>query len=202
MKKILIMLLITLPMLTACPFDGKNGKVGAAGPQGIQGAQGVGVQGEQGIQGVAGIQGSNGLACWDMNEDGLRTFADQNDEAVISEDINGDGEINVVDCTGLKGDVGDVGQDCRMGVFITGAYLLQVLDKEVGTLLHTTWVIVDTVLERHPLDGGPLIFGVTALDTSTGMRMTFFRGDDSGLLTGPWVGSCLSPPPPAGVVMQ
>ena len=152
MKKMLLMLLITIPALSACLDDGKNGKVGATGPQGIQGATGaVGATGPAGTNGTNGTDGQNG---------------------------------------------GD-GPDCRMGMFIAGAYLLQALNDGSGTLLHTTMVIVDTVLEQHPIDTGPLLFGVTAMETKTGDVITFFRGDD-GLLTGPWVGSCLAPPPATG----
>ena len=111
MKKILFLMPVAL-VLAGCPFDGDNGKTGGAGETGLQGVQGEqGVTGEQGIQGVAGIQGKTGLACWDLNEDGLKTFADINDPAIISEDINGDTEVDVLDCTGLTGSAGADGKD-------------------------------------------------------------------------------------------
>jgi hypothetical protein len=61
MKKMLIMLLITIPALSACLDDGKNGKVGVAGAQGIQGETGaIGAQGIAGIAGATGPAGADG----------------------------------------------------------------------------------------------------------------------------------------------
>ena len=58
MKKMLMMLLITIPTLSACLDDGK---VGAAGAQGIQGETGaIGVQGIAGIPGATGENGADG----------------------------------------------------------------------------------------------------------------------------------------------
>ena len=59
-KRIIFMLSLTL-LLQGCPIEGDDGNRGAAG-----------------------------LSCWDLNEDGSKTFP--------SEDTNLDGEINVRDC--------------------------------------------------------------------------------------------------------
>ncbi len=85
-----------------CKGDsGATGAVGPAGPQGIQGIQGVqGPQGTQGAQGPPGASGSNGLACWDLNGNGI---------GEVGEDINTDGFWNSLDCAGAVGPVGAVG---------------------------------------------------------------------------------------------
>ena len=55
---------------------------------------------EQIIQGTAGEVGSNGQDCWDLNANG---------EEDTSEDRNGDGNVDILDC---QGDAGADGQDC------------------------------------------------------------------------------------------
>ena len=58
---------------------------------------------EQVIQGTDGNSGSDGLDCWDLDGNGM---ADE------SEDINGDGNVDVLDCQGAPGQDGADGQDC------------------------------------------------------------------------------------------
>ncbi len=58
--------------------DGTNGAAGSAGSAGATGADGA-----------AGADGTSGLACWDLNENGV---------ADADEDLNGDGIIDVLDC--------------------------------------------------------------------------------------------------------
>lgn len=52
-----------------------------------------GNDGPQGPEGPAGESGSDGFNCWDLNENGIPDFPE--------EDLNGDGEINVLDCNAL-----------------------------------------------------------------------------------------------------
>ncbi len=63
--------------------------MGPIGPQGAEGA--TGPAGPVGVQGPAGIAGAPGLACWDSNGNGI---------AEASEDINGDGIFDALDCQG------------------------------------------------------------------------------------------------------
>ena len=64
------------------------------GPTGLTGPQGErGIQGEQGLQGSGGPIGPigpSGLSCWDLNQNGVKDVA--------TEDLNGDGVVNVLDC--------------------------------------------------------------------------------------------------------
>lgn len=57
---------------------GCEGDDGAAGPAGAAGAAGT-----------PGADGSSGVACWDLNENGV---------ADPAEDLNGDGNVDVLDC--------------------------------------------------------------------------------------------------------
>ncbi len=61
-----------------------------------------GERGEKGEQGEAGPPGTpGGRDCWDLNENGVKDLA--------TEDANGDGRVDVLDCKGPKGDKGDTG---------------------------------------------------------------------------------------------
>ena len=93
--------------------DGAQGPQGDPGPPGAQGAQGVqgnvgppgpkgdkgdrgdpgppGADGAPGSPGADGAQGPAGTSCWDLNGNGI------NDP---SEDVNGDGAFNGLDCSG------------------------------------------------------------------------------------------------------
>ncbi len=52
-----------------------------------------GNDGPQGPAGTDGTDGTDGFNCWDLNENGIPDFPE--------EDLNGDGEINVLDCNSL-----------------------------------------------------------------------------------------------------
>ena len=60
-------------------------------------------EGPAGPQGSAGSPGADGTACWDLNGNGVGDLD--------SEDLDGDGVVDLVDCSGLDGDDGDDGQD-------------------------------------------------------------------------------------------
>ena len=68
--------------------DGEAGTPGAAGADGVDGA--TGADGADGMDGESGEDGEDGLDCWDTNGDGS-----PNPE----EDVNGDGVVNVDDCS-------------------------------------------------------------------------------------------------------
>ena len=61
--------------------------MGLAGCDGDDGA--TGPAGAAGTDGSDGSDGDPGLACWDLNENGLKDLPD--------EDINGDGVVDVLD---------------------------------------------------------------------------------------------------------
>lgn len=86
-------------------MDGDDGEIGPQGPQGLTGPQGLqglqGLQGPQGAWGTNGTNGVDGIPCWDLNENGVGDLPD--------EDITGDGEVNVADCTGATGPQGPMG---------------------------------------------------------------------------------------------
>ncbi len=52
------------------------------------------LSGNQGPRGLSGPAGTSGLACWDLNGDGVQDRA---------EDVNGDGAFNTLDCQGDGG---------------------------------------------------------------------------------------------------
>lgn len=57
-----------------------------------------GVPGPAGTPGTDGTDGANGLNCWDLNDNGICDIG--------SEDINGGGSCDVVDCIGQQGPPG------------------------------------------------------------------------------------------------
>lgn len=88
--------------------QGEQGDAGPAGPQGPQGEQGdAGVAGPAGPQGETGPQGPAGVACWDLNGNG---------KPDKTEDINGDGKYDALDCSGPVGTQGEVGSQGSAGI--------------------------------------------------------------------------------------
>lgn len=68
----------------------------------------TGDQGEPGpkgdsIKGDSGTPGKDGIACWDIDGDGMAE--------VDTEDFNNDGEVNALDCQGAPGNDGQDGSD-------------------------------------------------------------------------------------------
>ncbi len=78
--------------------DGQDGAPGATGPQGPAGLAGT--------DGTNGVDGQDGLACWDLNGDGLQDTA---------EDINNDGLFSALDCAGPQGVAGATGAQGPQG---------------------------------------------------------------------------------------
>ena len=71
-------------------LDGLWDAADCKGPQGETGAAGT--------DGTNGTNGTNGLACWDLNGNGV---------ADSEEDVNADAVVDALDCKGPKGDAGD-----------------------------------------------------------------------------------------------
>ncbi|MBB6029814.1 hypothetical protein [Oceanithermus desulfurans] len=81
---------------------GPQGPTGPQGPRGPQGPQGAtGPQGPQGPTGPTGPQGPAGVNCWDSNGNGVADLD--------TEDLNGDGKVNALDCFGPAGPQGPIG---------------------------------------------------------------------------------------------
>ncbi len=78
--------------------------ISCSGKDGINGEQGI--QGESGKNGTNGNPGSNGIKCWDLDADGINSD---------SEDTNGDGEFNDLDCQGTNGANGENGENGEDG---------------------------------------------------------------------------------------
>lgn len=77
------------------------GPQGPSGPVGPVGATGpVGPVGATGATGATGPQGPYGVSCWDRNRNGLPD---------ANEDMNGDGELDALDCVGRDGAPGATG---------------------------------------------------------------------------------------------
>lgn len=101
-------LFTALSVFFAC--TGPEGPAGATGPRGSDGQAGdpcylglsdqnndgvvdvLDCRGQDGQDGDDGDDGNNGIACWDLNEDGIADLS--------TEDRNADGEVNVLDCQG------------------------------------------------------------------------------------------------------
>ena len=66
-----------------------------AGCEGDDGAPGAdGADGVDGVNGVDGVDGASGVACWDLNGNGVGD---------PEEDLNGDGVVDVLDCNAIAG---------------------------------------------------------------------------------------------------
>jgi hypothetical protein len=85
--------------------DGADGAAGAPGANGLPGTPGAdgaaGAPGANGLPGAPGAAGQNGIACWDLDADGIASIA--------TEDVNLDGVVDARDCQGPRGDVGQQG---------------------------------------------------------------------------------------------
>jgi len=88
--------------LAACGSEGPIGEMGDPGPQGPMGTMGTpGSPGTNGTNGTNGASGMNGLACWDLNANGVCDLA--------MEDIDDDTACDVADCAGPPGPQGAPG---------------------------------------------------------------------------------------------
>ncbi len=86
--------------------------LGITGCEGDDGAPGA--DGERGLTGDAGPQGDPGIACWDLNENGVGD--------VETEDLNGDGVVDVQDCTATATSGAYQGDPLHKGYFTDHPY--------------------------------------------------------------------------------
>ena len=96
--------------LLSVPFalhaKNSSGGIGATGPRGATGPGG-GPKGATGTTGLQGPPGSGGLACWDLNQNGICDL--------IQEDVNLDAACDALDCRGPQGPDGPTGPAGAVG---------------------------------------------------------------------------------------
>ena len=121
MRRVVVLLACLALTLMGCLVGGcvgEDGLDGAAGADGMDGVDGIdgedgtdgndgedganGADGDAGADGDDGDDGQRGSDCWDLNENGV-------DDP--EEDTNGDGSVNILDCTGADGEDGEDGED-------------------------------------------------------------------------------------------
>ncbi len=85
-----------MALISSC--SGEDGKDGLNGTNGTNG-----------VDGATGPAGSDGIACWDLNANGVGD---------IEEDMNGDEFVDALDCQGPQGEAGPAAQ--RIIVDTTG----------------------------------------------------------------------------------
>ncbi len=88
--------LLTIAIMASFGLSGCDGDDGAAG-----------------AAGAAGGDGSDGISCWDLNQNGVGDIPD--------EDINGDGVVDVLDCSATSSDAYEPEQ-LHKGYFEEHAY--------------------------------------------------------------------------------
>lgn len=113
-------IMVAMTLFVSCSGeDGADGVPGATGPAGTTGANGTdGTDGTNGADGADGADGQDGIACWDLNGDGVGNIAVGGDGGSEDEDINDDGVVDALDCQGPQGDSGPGAQ--RIVVDVTG----------------------------------------------------------------------------------
>ena len=113
-----------------------------------------GADGAQGAPGIDGADGSDGISCWDLNENGV---ADPN------EDLNGDGNVDVLDCNALAG----------------GAYKSAQL--HIGYFTDNPYEGTRSCLNCHGLIGEDLLTNAHFTWKGVSSNITGFEGqDDNG----------------------
>lgn len=90
----------------------------------------AGCSGDDGVDGLDGLDGVAGLNCWDLNENGT---------ADPSEDLNGDGDVNTVDCNAIA----------------SGAYETQKL--HIGYFTQHEFEGTNSCLNCHGLEGADML---------------------------------------------
>ncbi|MGI9263637.1 MAG: tetrathionate reductase family octaheme c-type cytochrome [Gammaproteobacteria bacterium] len=121
--KIRLAAFLAIAML-ALGTAGCGGSDGDTGPAGAAGADGV--------DGTDGSDGNNGINCWDLNENGVPDFPD--------EDLNGDGVVDVLDCNANVGDDVGVIEQFHSDYFAENSY------SGTGDCLRCHGAIADEIL--------------------------------------------------------
>ncbi|MEE4162363.1 MAG: hypothetical protein V2I25_07610, partial [Woeseiaceae bacterium] len=112
-----------------------------------------GDDGADGLDGQDGVDGAAGVACWDLNEDGVKD---------PEEDLNGDGEVDVVDCNAIA----------------SGAY-----DKDklhVGYFTENTFEGTGDCLDCHGLEGADMLMKAHFTWQGTASNITGVEGEIHG----------------------
>ncbi len=119
-------------LVLALVFNACEGPEGPQGEQGIQGIAGNdGTNGTDGTDGTDGTNGTDGVNCWDTNGDGIQD---------PSEDVNGDGEWNSLDCQGADGNA-----DVQVFIFNNPTWDASTM---VLNLADLTQEVIDTYLVK------------------------------------------------------
>ncbi|MEJ2523805.1 MAG: hypothetical protein P8080_13205 [Gammaproteobacteria bacterium] len=113
----------------------------------------TGCDGDDGRDGLPGGAGDPGLACWDLNENGVKDFPD--------EDTNGDGVIDVLDCRGSG--AGDV----ESAIGLAKAESCSTCHGDAGTAHQSTY---DQYTDEPNL--GLEITGLTSVPAGEGFDVT------------------------------
>jgi len=113
-----------------------------------------GTDGLNGADGADGLDGAAGISCWDLNQNGVPDPA--------SEDLNGDGAVNTLDCNALASGAYEVEQ-LHIGYFTDNAYL--------GT---------DSCLDCHGLIGDELLTNAHFTWQGTSTNITGYEGETHG----------------------
>jgi len=132
-------------------FDGRQALFLIAGMLFLAGCSGD--DGTDGLDGKDGVDGASGVACWDLNENGVKD---------PEEDLNGDGEIDVVDCNAIA----------------SGAY-----DKEklhVGYFTENTFEGTGDCLDCHGLEGADMLMKAHFTWQGTASNITGVEGEIHG----------------------
>ena len=112
--------------------------IGIAGCEGDDGDDGP--AGPAGADGAPGPQGDAGLACWDLNENGVKDLPD--------EDLNGDGVVDVNDCNPNTGGgpgiaIGDGSELTEEEIEELGQLVATIDDVEVSSPPVVTFTVTD-----------------------------------------------------------
>lgn len=102
MRNRLFLMACIIALIACTGPTGKTGKEGKEGQPGKDGAPGV--PGKDGEPGKPGEPGKDGVSCWDLDGNGVCDLA--------SEDKNGDGKCDALDCIGPQGKDGLPGVSC------------------------------------------------------------------------------------------
>ena len=106
-----------------------------------------------GDDGLDGLDGLAGTACWDLNENGARDAA---------EDLNGDGEVDVVDCNAVA----------------SGAYETEKL--HIGYFTQNEYEGTQSCLNCHGLEGADMLMRAHYTWEGTASNITGYEGEIHG----------------------
>jgi octaheme c-type cytochrome (tetrathionate reductase family) len=112
-----------------------------------------GTDGFHGADGADGLDGAAGINCWDLNQDGLPD---------PGEDLNGDGNVNVLDCNALA----------------SGAYEVEQL--HIGYFTDNTYEGTESCLNCHGLIGDEMLTNAHFAWKGTSSNITGYEAGEHG----------------------